>query len=150
MAPKNPFEFQYMSSIQDYDFATPLGKSLWTEEPTVGGKYLKMTVRYVERSHEEEGYCSDYNFSENDGELSEYEVDDEILTVYMRIPEALCDADGDVKLEYIDDEKELVKDHEDTEAYYESWTTYSECSGSGVCGLTDSYDPVRIEYVEIV
>ncbi len=157
MVHKNPFEFnhgpffgEYGTPTGPYIFVTQFGKSHFTDDPVVGGKYLKMTVRYVQRSHDDEGYCSYYNFSEDDPELPAYVVDDEILTVYMCIPEELCDTDGFLKEIYIDDEKELVKDNEDTEPYYESWTTHSDCRGSGVCNLYDSYVPVRIEYVEIV
>lgn len=160
----NPFEFYYDSRLDDYDFATALGKSHWTEETTVGQSYLKMRVRYTERRHS--GYCSDYNFEAHD-DATKYDLEDdepavhtvsvkqrhEILTVYMKIPAEFLEADGSFKVALLDADGNLSEDHEDTEHFYESWTNSTECvstGGSGCCNLYNSYVPITIEYVGIV
>lgn len=146
----NPFEFHYDSRLNDYDFATALGKSHWAEETTVGQSYLKMRVRYTERRHS--GYCSDYNFEAHD-DATKYDLEDEILTVYMKIPAEFLEADGSFKAALLDADSNLSEDHEDTEDFYEPWTSSADCvstGGSGCCNLYDSYVPITIEYVGIV
>jgi hypothetical protein len=146
----NPFEFHYDARLDDYDFATPLGKSHWTEETVIGQSYLKMRVRYTERRHS--GYCSDYDFEAHD-DASKWDLEDEILTVYMKIPAEFLNTDGSFKAELLDGDGNLSQEHDNTESFYESWVIASDCvsaGGSGCCNLYDSYVPISIEYVGIV
>jgi hypothetical protein len=148
--PKNPLSFS-CNEIAGFDFFHDLGKKSYVfhDDVVSGERYLKMVVRYVERSHNDESdACSLYGFDENE-ENEEYALDPVELTVYFKIPTDWCDTEGRLRDEYMDDEWELKKDHEDTENMYTSWKAHAWCNGSGYCNLHDSYEVKSITYVMI-
>jgi hypothetical protein len=66
------------------------------------------------------------------------------VIVYFLIPNTLAD-----NIEVMVDDDNMLINNDETSELFKSWYHYSDCRGSRVCGLHDSYVPKNIEYVKI-
>ena len=143
MAP-NPLNFSYDFNNETPRFVTKFAKKLYVANPTVGDVLLKLTFDVFLREHG--GNCSPCNFdSDTDFDNVSYvDTDKKHVIVYFLIPNTLAD-----NIEVMVDDDNMLINNDETSELFKSWYHYSDCRGSRVCGLHDSYVPKNIEYVKI-
>jgi hypothetical protein len=130
----NPLNFRYNFNKKTPRFATEFGKELYVANPVIGDILLKLTVSVHLREHG--GDCSSCDF-DSDTEKKQ-------VVVYIKIPNAFADNIGFMV------ENSMLVNTDETSMLFKSWSQNSDCCGSCVCGLRDTYIPSSFEYVKIV
>ncbi len=141
----NPIAFDYTFCKKTALFRNDFGRNHYAQVPEKGKEYLKFKIRCIERVHD--GYCSYWKFEEGCDDINIKEVNNKIvyITMYFDIPKYFYDKDMKIKNELLQDN--LLIDTNETEDLFFEFTNHSDCDGSGVCNLYDTYIPVSIEYV---
>lgn len=136
----NPLRFQYDIKNDEPIYTNySYMKDIRVLEPDIGDVLLKMTVKIIFKSHD--GYCS-YFDDDTTGDYVHSET--KTVAIYFKIPDEIKD-----RISELVEDGNLIN-NEDTEIYFREWIMHSNCNGSGACNFMDSYEPQKIEYVEIV
>jgi len=136
----NPFLFEYDCEKNSINFSLPYGIDNNIPYPKVGDILFKMTVRVFIKEHD--GYCSYFEGDESAGD--NVHSRSENIAFYFQIPEKFKDKINDLIVN-----GELLET-DDTQFLFKEWTYHSNCKGSGACNFYDTYEPIKIEYVEII